>query len=102
MPMERNKRLAAWDFHAHMSRSIFRFMSQPQSLSQRNIGSDTRNLFPEKKGERELKQDCFDPNKFMVPFDYTDTEQSKLQKPQSKGIDAMLSKLTSLLDHINP
>jgi hypothetical protein len=38
----------------------------------------------------------------MVPFDYTDTEQSKLQKPQSKGIDAMLSKLTSLLDHINP
>jgi hypothetical protein len=44
-----------------------------------------------RKGERKVKQDCFDPNKFMVPFDYTDTKQSNLQKPQPTGIDAMLS-----------
>jgi len=30
----------------------------------------------------------------MVPFDYTDTKQSNLQKPQPTGIDAMLSNLT--------
>jgi hypothetical protein len=57
---------------------------------------------PKRKGERKLKQDCFDPNKLMVPFDYTDAKQSNLQKPESKGIDAKLFKLTSLLDHINP
>lgn len=59
-------------------------------------------FFPKRKGESKLKQDCFDHNKFMVPFDYTDTEQRNIQEPQSKSIDAMLSKLTSLLDHINP
>lgn len=48
--------------------------------------------FSVKKGESKVKQDCFDPNEFMVPFDYTDAKQcTNLQKPQSIGIDAMLS-----------
>jgi hypothetical protein len=35
------------------------------------------------KESRKLKQDWFDPNKFIVPFDCTDAEQCNLQKPET-------------------
>jgi hypothetical protein len=57
------------------------------------------NFFIKRKGQRKVKPDCFDPNKFMVPFDYTDTKQSKSTQA-IQGATKVNSPMRGRLDHI--